>query len=130
MAHSIFYREFSILDITGNDFEEPIITLRMDFKKTHGWSLSIDLPLRVKYNYEGFAFNSSGNPKSTQSLLKNYRVTRCCLGGVHVRSEIQRNAYTFGESVQEYVHICGYSQKELAEELSLHPKVLSRKLNG
>ena len=47
-----------------------------------------------------------------------------------MRSEIQRKAYTFGGSVQEYVHVSGYSQKELAEELSLHPKVLSRKLNG
>jgi predicted ATPase len=47
-----------------------------------------------------------------------------------VSSGIQRNAYTIGDSVQEYVHVSGYSQKELAEALSLHPKVLSRKLNG
>jgi predicted ATPase len=47
-----------------------------------------------------------------------------------VRSGIHINARAFGDSVQEYVHISGYSQKELAEVLGLHPKVLSRKLNG
>ena len=45
-------------------------------------------------------------------------------------SGIQRKAYAFGDSVQAYIHTSGYSQKELAEALSLHPKVLSRKLNG
>src|SRR6266567_830519 len=37
---------------------------------------------------------------------------------------------TFGDSVQTYLRTSGYSQKELADELGLHPKVLSRKLNG
>ncbi len=37
---------------------------------------------------------------------------------------------TFGERVQEYLRISGYSQKNLADKLSLHPKVLSRKLNN
>jgi predicted ATPase len=36
----------------------------------------------------------------------------------------------FGESVQRYVRASGYSQKELADALGLHPKVLSRKLNN
>src|SRR5215469_17753241 len=40
------------------------------------------------------------------------------------------NTGTFSESVQEFVRVSGYTQKELAEELCLHPKVLSRKLNG
>jgi predicted ATPase len=130
MAHCMFYREFGILDLTGKDFEEPIITLRMNLKNAHSWFLSIDLPFQVKYTYEGFAFNSSGNLKSTQSLLNTYTVTRCCLGGEHVRSGIHLNANSFGDSVQEFVRTSGYSQKELAEAIGLHPKVLSRKLNG
>lgn len=36
----------------------------------------------------------------------------------------------FGQRVQEYVRESGYSQKELADEIGLHPKVLSRKLNN
>ncbi len=40
------------------------------------------------------------------------------------------NTSAFGDCVQEYVHSSGYSQKELAEEIGLHPKVLSRKLNN
>src|SRR5260370_23557409 len=40
------------------------------------------------------------------------------------------NTSAFGECVQEYVRASGYSQKELAEEIGLHPKVLSRKLNN
>jgi len=47
-----------------------------------------------------------------------------------VSSGIHIHTYAFGDSVQAYVHTSGYSQKELAEALSLHPKVLSRKLNG
>lgn len=38
------------------------------------------------------------------------------------------NAGTFGDRVQKYLHLNGHSQKELADELGLHPKVLSRKL--
>jgi len=45
-------------------------------------------------------------------------------GGIHI------NTATFGDSVQEYVRISGYTQKELADAIGLHPKVLSRKLNG
>src|SRR5256886_1789653 len=40
------------------------------------------------------------------------------------------NTGAFSESVQEYVRASGYSQKELADEVGLHPKVLSRKLNN
>ncbi|MFL5657801.1 MAG: NB-ARC domain-containing protein [Ktedonobacteraceae bacterium] len=40
------------------------------------------------------------------------------------------NVGTFSESIQEYLRASGYSQKELAGALGLHPKVLSRKLNG
>jgi len=47
-----------------------------------------------------------------------------------VSSGIHIHTYAFGDSVQAYVHTSGYSQKKLAEALSLHPKVLSRKLNG
>ncbi len=45
-------------------------------------------------------------------------------GGIHM------NTSAFGDCVQEYVRSSGYSQKELAEEIGLHPKVLSRKLNN
>src|SRR5947208_6691420 len=37
---------------------------------------------------------------------------------------------TFSDSVQTYLRTSGYPQKELAGELGLNPKVLSRKLNG
>ena len=40
------------------------------------------------------------------------------------------NVSAFSDSVQKYVRASGYSQKELASVLGLHPKVLSRKLNG
>src|SRR5256714_13186981 len=43
---------------------------------------------------------------------------------------MRTNMGTFGDSVQTYLRTSGYSQKELADELGLHPKVLSRKLNG
>ena len=39
------------------------------------------------------------------------------------------NTSVFGECVQEYIRVSGFSQKELADEIGLHPKVLSRKLN-
>src|SRR6266853_4355633 len=52
------------------------------------------------------------------------------MGEVNVRSGIHMNVGTFSESIQEYLRASGYSQKELAVALGLHPKVLSRKLNG
>lgn len=36
----------------------------------------------------------------------------------------------FGTQVQKYLRASGYSQKELADALGLHPKVLSRKFNN
>src|SRR5437588_1095558 len=47
-----------------------------------------------------------------------------------MRSEIRTNMGTFGDSVQTYLRTSGYPQKELADEIGLHPKVLSRKLNS
>jgi predicted ATPase len=55
---------------------------------------------------------------------------RCSLGGTNVRGGIHMNVNAFGDSVQKYVRASGYTQNELAGALSLHPKVLSRKLNG
>src|SRR3989440_1927590 len=52
------------------------------------------------------------------------------MGEVNVRSGIHMNVGTFSESIQEYLRASGYSEKELAVALGLHPKVLSRKLNG
>lgn len=46
-----------------------------------------------------------------------------------MRSGIHIHAWAFSDSVQELVRTSGYSQKELAEAVGLHPKVLSRKLN-
>ena len=40
------------------------------------------------------------------------------------------NTSAFGDCVQEYVRASGYSQKELADAVGLHPKVLSRKLKN
>ncbi len=37
---------------------------------------------------------------------------------------------TLSDCVQAFLRSSGYSQKKLAEEVGLHPKVLSRKLNG
>ena len=45
-------------------------------------------------------------------------------------SSIHRHDGAFSESVQTYLRTSGYSQKELADALGLHPKVLSRKLHG
>src|SRR5260370_32378652 len=36
----------------------------------------------------------------------------------------------FGGRVQEHLRVSGYTQKQLAGALGLHPKVLSRKLHG
>jgi predicted ATPase len=47
-----------------------------------------------------------------------------------VSSGIHMETGEFGESVQRYVRASGYSQKQLADALGLHPKVLSRKLNN
>src|SRR5260370_12086588 len=40
------------------------------------------------------------------------------------------NTNAFGDCVQEYIRASGYSQKELADTIGLHPKVLSRKLKN
>ena len=47
-----------------------------------------------------------------------------------MRGGVRMNTSAFGECVREYLRANGYSQKELADELGLHPKVLSRKLNN
>jgi predicted ATPase len=47
-----------------------------------------------------------------------------------VRGGVQMNTGEFSHSVQEYIRTSGYSQKELAEEVGLNAKVLSRKLNN
>jgi predicted ATPase len=47
-----------------------------------------------------------------------------------VRSGIRTNVGAFSDRVQEHLRTGGYSQKELADALGLHPKVLSRKLHG
>ena len=43
---------------------------------------------------------------------------------------IHTNVEAFSDCIQKHLRSSGYSQKELAEALGLHPKVLSRKLNG
>src|SRR3989440_4928130 len=52
------------------------------------------------------------------------------LGGANVRSGTHLNMGAFSSSVQRYLRSSGYAQKQLADALGLHPKVLSRKLNG
>ena len=47
-----------------------------------------------------------------------------------MRSGIRTNVGAFSDRVQEHLRAGGYSQKELADDLGLHPKVLSRKLHG
>jgi predicted ATPase len=47
-----------------------------------------------------------------------------------VRSGIRMDVAAFGDKVQEYLRVSGYTQKDLSDELGLHPKVLSRKLHG
>ncbi len=47
-----------------------------------------------------------------------------------MKSSRHGSSATFGEIVQDYLRASGYLQKQLADELGLHPKVLSRKLNG
>src|SRR6266705_2619776 len=55
---------------------------------------------------------------------------QCCLGGTKVRSGISINVGAFGDSLREYLRDSGYTQKDLADAIGLHPKVLSRKLRG
>ncbi len=47
-----------------------------------------------------------------------------------MRSGVRMNTTAFSECVQDYIRASGYSQKELADEVGLHSKVLSRKLNS
>ncbi len=47
-----------------------------------------------------------------------------------MNDRIHTNIETFSNCVQKHLRTSGYSQQELAEALGLHPKVLSRKLNG
>src|SRR5689334_10385933 len=47
-----------------------------------------------------------------------------------VRRGRRMSVEAFSESVQRYLRSGGYSQKSLASEMGLHPKVLSRKLHG
>ncbi len=47
-----------------------------------------------------------------------------------MRSGTHINMGAFSSSVQRYLRSSGYTQKQLADALGLHPKVLSRKLNG
>ena len=58
------------------------------------------------------------------------RGTQCSLGEANVSTVIRMNAGAFCNRVQEFLRTSGYSQKKLADELGLNPKVLSRKLNG
>lgn len=44
--------------------------------------------------------------------------------GTHIHSEV------FNSDIQKHLRASGHSQKELADEIGLHPKVLSRKLHG
>src|SRR5207248_9386159 len=46
------------------------------------------------------------------------------------RSEVHAVNEAFGERVQKHLRNGGYSQKQLADALGFHPKVLSRKLTG
>ena len=50
-------------------------------------------------------------------------------GTIKVRSGEHINTSVFCECVQEYIRVSGFSQKELADEIGLNSKVLSRKLN-
>ena len=50
--------------------------------------------------------------------------------GANVSGRVQTSSETLSATIQEYLRTSGYSQKELAEAVGLHPKVLSRKLHG
>ena len=71
-----------------------------------------------------------GNAKSTQSLrevdsaIAEGRSTLCG------RSEVRMDVGACGDSVQGLLRANGYTQKNRAHELGLHPKVLSRKLHS
>jgi len=74
-------------------------------------------------------FRAFGNSKSTKSLLELLRDV-CCLAGAYAKSGTRMSVGAFGDSLQEYLRVSGYSQKNLAHELGLNSKVLSRKLHG
>lgn len=52
------------------------------------------------------------------------------MGGASVNSGTHLNVRAFSESIQNYLRTSGHTQKELADAISLNPKVLSRKLKG
>lgn len=52
-----------------------------------------------------------------------------CLGGESVKLEAQGDDASFRDALHGILRASGYSHKELANELALHPKVLSRKLH-
>src|SRR5215469_16188117 len=47
-----------------------------------------------------------------------------------MKGDAHMHAGAFGESIQVYLRSTGYSRKNLADILGLHPKVLSRKLRS
>ncbi len=47
-----------------------------------------------------------------------------------MRNETGMDIRPFADALKKYLHTSGLTQKQLARAISLHPKVLSRKLNG
>jgi len=72
-----------------------------------------------------------GNAKSTQSLREvDSAIAEGRSVGANVNDEVRMDVRVFSDQVQEYLRVSGYSQKNLAHELGLNSKVLSRKLRG
>ena len=72
-----------------------------------------------------------GNAKSTQSLREvDSAIAEGRSVGANVNDEVRMDVRAFSDQVQEYLRVSGYSQKNLAHELGLNSKVLSRKLRG
>lgn len=53
-----------------------------------------------------------------------------CLGGASMKRGVHAEDTSFREALYATLRASGYTYRELAKELSLHPKVLSRKLHG
>ena len=72
-----------------------------------------------------------GNAKSTQSLREvDSAIAEGRSVGANVNDEVRMDVRAFNGRVQEHLRVSGYSQKNLAHELGLNSKVLSRKLRG
>src|SRR6266480_5472423 len=73
LTYCIFYHEFVVLDFIRKDFNEPVVTLYLSIKCTHGGgSFSLICLYERSILCQCFALRSIGNSKSTFCLLEGH----------------------------------------------------------